>query len=103
MSILNALQGVLTQRKECTPEMESALSSCESMATIRKAAHANPQVQTAVQECLKPMIAEIEETFSRLHLKDQCFKKGEVASADQVDCLWSFTAAKVRTVVVCSM
>ena len=94
MSILNlALQGVSTKRQECAPDMQSALSSCESMAEIRKAAESRPGLQTAVQECLKPMITEIEARFSRLQLKDTCFKKGEVASNDQVECLWSFASA----------
>ena len=38
------------------------------------------------------MITEIEEIFSRLQLKDKRFKKGEVASNDQVECLWSFAS-----------
>ena len=89
MSILNlALQGVSTRRQECG----SILSSCESMADIRKAAESKPELRTAVQECLKPVITEIEERFSRLHLKDRRFKKGEVASDDEVECLWSFAS-----------
>lgn len=62
------------------------------MSEIHKAAESRPELQTAVQECLKPMITEIEERFSRLQLKDRCFKKGEVASNDQVECPWSFVS-----------
>lgn len=89
MSILNlALQGVSTRRQECG----SILSSCESMADIRKAAESKPELRTAVQECLKPVITAVEERFFRLHLKDRRFKKGEVASDDEVECLWSFAS-----------
>ncbi len=64
-------------------DIEAALKSCNSMADIHKEAVSNTLLKSAVADSLAPVI-------SLKTVKENKVEMGDIATDDDIECLWSF-------------
>ena len=72
MALLNlALQNLSLERKEGSADFEKLIKNANSTAAVRKIVTAEEERKQEWISCMKPVIEQIEERFSRLKLKDE--------------------------------
>ena len=88
--ILNlGLQAVGLMRARMSESLEKAISSSNSMTSIRDAADRNPGLKDAVADSVEPVKCLLRSVFSRLMLKDKPISSYEDANEDEMQELYT--------------
>ena len=81
---------VSTSQAKSSDDIEATLKSCYSMANIHKEAVSYPLLKSVVADSLVSVMSLVESRFLRLSLKETKFEIGDVATEDDMECLWCF-------------